>query len=112
MITNNWFCSLSDVINPAYNALGIFFGISQLRLPRESFSRFVLLLYIWFCLIFRTCYQSMMFEFMTSDMRKPMPESIDDLRKMNYTIVVDRDVILLLYEQLNDREEWVKLKFF
>jgi hypothetical protein len=100
MITNNWFCSLSDVTNPAYNALGIFFGISQLRLPCESFSRFVLLLYIWFCLIFRTCYQSMMFEFMTSDMRKPVPASIDDLILMNYTIFTDESVLYFVNTQL------------
>ncbi|KAG5666813.1 hypothetical protein PVAND_014823 [Polypedilum vanderplanki] len=73
---------------PAYNALGIFFGIGQTRLPRHYFSRLILLLFIWFCLIIRTCYQSMLFEFMTSDMRKPLPESIDDLIKWNYTIVV------------------------
>ncbi|KAG5666723.1 hypothetical protein PVAND_014735 [Polypedilum vanderplanki] len=74
--------------DPAYNALGIIFGISQLRLPNEAIHRMVLLLFIWFCLMFRTCYQSMLFEFMTSDMRKPLPTSIDDIREMNYTIVV------------------------
>jgi hypothetical protein len=29
-----------------------------------------------------------MFEFMTSDMRKPLPESLEDLQKMNYTTIV------------------------
>ncbi|KAG5679499.1 hypothetical protein PVAND_009063 [Polypedilum vanderplanki] len=76
------------VIHPAYNALGIFFGISQLRLPNESFCRAILLIYLWYCLIIRTCWQSMMFEFMTSDMRKPLPESIEDLFRMNYTILL------------------------
>ncbi|KAG5666986.1 hypothetical protein PVAND_014989 [Polypedilum vanderplanki] len=78
--------------NPAYNALGIMFGISQLRLPKESGNRLMLALFLWFCLIFRTCYQSMLFEFMTSDMRKPLPVSIEDLIKYNYTII-------LLYSQ-------------
>ncbi|KAG5668282.1 hypothetical protein PVAND_016229 [Polypedilum vanderplanki] len=73
--------------NPAYNALGIIFGISQLRLPLESGNRMMLALFIGFCLIFRTCYQSMLFEFMTSDMRKPLPASIEDLIKYNYAIV-------------------------
>ncbi|KAG5673112.1 hypothetical protein PVAND_003186 [Polypedilum vanderplanki] len=74
--------------SPGYNNLGIFFGISQLLVPKESFCRFILILNIWFCLIIRTCWQSMMFEFMTSDMRKPLPESIEDLIEMNYTIVM------------------------
>ncbi|KAG5671293.1 hypothetical protein PVAND_001498 [Polypedilum vanderplanki] len=77
---------------PGFNAVGIFFGISQLRLPRESFCRALLIIFIWFCLIIRTCWQSMMFEFMTTDMQKPLPASIVDLRKMNYTIVVHNDV--------------------
>ncbi|KAG5668094.1 hypothetical protein PVAND_016049 [Polypedilum vanderplanki] len=76
------------VQNPAYNALGVIFGIGQLRLPHESVNRMILLIFLWFCLIFRTCYQSMLFEFMTSDMRKPLPASINDLKEMNYTIVV------------------------
>jgi hypothetical protein len=29
-----------------------------------------------------------MFEFMTTDMRKPLPETIDDLVRWNYTIVM------------------------
>jgi hypothetical protein len=95
--------SFAGIANPAYNALGILFGISQLRLPRESFSRFILLLFIWFCLIFRTCYQSMMFEFMTSDMQKPLPASLDDLIKMNYTIVTQINAFDYLEMQINGR---------
>ncbi|KAG5667697.1 hypothetical protein PVAND_015668 [Polypedilum vanderplanki] len=80
--------ALTGINNPAYNALGSMFGISQLRLPQESSNRIALLLFIWFWLIFRTCYQSKLFEFMTTDMRKPMPTSINDLSEMNYTIVL------------------------
>ncbi|KAG5679482.1 hypothetical protein PVAND_009047 [Polypedilum vanderplanki] len=75
--------------NPAYNALGIFFGISQLRLPNESFCRAIFIIYLWYCLIIRTCWQSMMFEFMTTDMRKPLPQLIEHFLSMNYTMVWD-----------------------
>ncbi|KAG5671331.1 hypothetical protein PVAND_001534 [Polypedilum vanderplanki] len=77
-----------DVKTPGFNALSIFFGISQIKLPTELFCRIILILFIWFCLIFRTCWQSKMFEFMTTDMRKPLPTSIEDLKEMNYTIVL------------------------
>ncbi|KAG5671312.1 hypothetical protein PVAND_001517 [Polypedilum vanderplanki] len=92
--------------NPAYNALAIFMGISQLRLPTESFCRFILLMYIWFCLMIRTCWQSKMFEFMTSDMRKPLPESFEDLKEMNYTIVFPNFTasLILLDEIAQGRE--------
>ncbi|KAG5671269.1 hypothetical protein PVAND_001475 [Polypedilum vanderplanki] len=88
---------------PAYNALGIFFGISQLRLPKESFCRVILIIYIWFCLIIRTCWQSKMFEFMTSDMRKPLPASIEDIRKMNYIYVVPTNRFNFFMEMLNNK---------
>ncbi|KAG5670816.1 hypothetical protein PVAND_001054 [Polypedilum vanderplanki] len=92
------------VNNLAYNALGIFFGVSQLRLPKESFPRSILIIFIWFCLIIRTCWQSMMFEFMTSDMRKPLPASIEDLIKMNYTVLIDQFKLKYYYKLLNGRE--------
>ncbi|KAG5679491.1 hypothetical protein PVAND_009055 [Polypedilum vanderplanki] len=89
------------IIHPAYNALGIFFGIAQLRLPRESFCRSILIIYLCFCLIIRTCWQSKMFEFTTTDMRKPLPESIEDLLSMNYKVIgPDED---LYKEILNGR---------
>ncbi|KAG5669170.1 hypothetical protein PVAND_017064 [Polypedilum vanderplanki] len=74
--------------DPAFKTLGVIFGISQLKLPQKTVNRFVLGLFLWFCLMFRTCYQSKLFEFMTSDMRKPLPASIEDLKEMNYTIVL------------------------
>ncbi|KAG5671307.1 hypothetical protein PVAND_001512 [Polypedilum vanderplanki] len=97
--------------NPAYNALGIFYGISQLRLPRESFPRATLIIFIWFCLIIRTCWQSKMFELMTSDMRKPLPRTLEDLRKMNYTVVVDKLKFGVYEDLLNGRESPNILKF-
>jgi hypothetical protein len=98
--------------NPTYNALGIFFGISQTKLPRENFARILLAMFLFLCLIFRTCYQSKMFEFMTTDMRKPPPETLEDLISMNYTVVVEfeqypgywetqyANIALQLYEEL------------
>jgi hypothetical protein len=73
------------------NAVSIFFGISQIKLPRENFPRMLLSMFIFLCLIFRTCYQSKMFEFMTTDMRRASPETIEDLCSMNYTVVVQKD---------------------
>ena len=75
-----------QALHPALNIVQIFFGIAQFRLPQASVPRFILMLFIGFCLIFRTCYQSKMFEFMTSEMRKPPPSDVKDLMDMNYTI--------------------------
>jgi hypothetical protein len=75
-----------EVKNPFLNVVSIFFGISQTRLPVESFPRFILVLFVFFCLIFRTCYQNKMFQFMTSSPRKIPPKTIEDLIDRNYTV--------------------------
>ncbi|KAG5671226.1 hypothetical protein PVAND_001435 [Polypedilum vanderplanki] len=98
------FSYFSVTDNPIYNVVAIFMGISQLRLPNESFSHSIWLIFILFCLIIRTCWQSKMFEFMTSNMRKPLPESIDDLKKMNYTIMVVENHLNYNNELLNELE--------
>jgi hypothetical protein len=72
---------------PSYNVLGTFFGISQQRLPRESFARCLLIFFVFFCFMVRTLYQSMMFDFIATDMRKPIPDSFDEIIAQNYTIV-------------------------
>jgi hypothetical protein len=72
---------------PAYNALGTFFGIPQTRLPVRSFPRFLLVSFIIFCLVFRTAYQGVMFEFITTDMRKTTPESKDAAFDRNYSLI-------------------------
>ena len=45
------------VQTPSLNVVGAFFGITQTRLPENNFARFILILFIFFCLIFRTAYQ-------------------------------------------------------
>lgn len=71
---------------PAFNIVIIFFGISQTRIPNENFSRQILIFFVYFCLVFRTCYQSKIFEFMTSNPRRTPPKTIDDLIERDYTI--------------------------
>jgi hypothetical protein len=74
------------VKTPAWNVISIFFGISQTQLPTKDFSRFILLLFIYFCLIFRTCFQSKFFEFMTSEPRRSPPKTIVDVIERGYTV--------------------------
>ncbi|KAG5676547.1 hypothetical protein PVAND_006372 [Polypedilum vanderplanki] len=96
----------AGVKSPGYNVISILFGFSQSQVPRENFSRIILFFFIWFCLMFRNCYQSMIFDFMTTDMRKPMPQSVDDLYRMNYKIIcLDHEgYIEMNKEIINGRE--------
>jgi hypothetical protein len=73
---------------PGLNATQIFFGIGLTKLPTRSTSRFILIIFVMFCLILRSCYQSKMFDFITSDMRKPLPRTIEEVIEHGYTIVL------------------------
>ncbi|CAG9801202.1 unnamed protein product [Chironomus riparius] len=88
------------VYTPFWNVISIFFGISQTKLPNKNFSRFILMLFIYFCLIFRTCFQSKFFEFMTSEPRHPPPKTIDDLIEKNYS-VYSLNASIGVFENLN-----------
>jgi hypothetical protein len=78
---------------PAFNVVGTFFGIGQVRLPVESFPRFILMCFILFCLIIRTAYQGVSYDMMTKDMKKPLPKTIHDLYLQNYTILVEKHIV-------------------
>jgi len=94
-----------ETLTPLLNIFHIFFGISQMKLPAASVPRIILILFIVFCLIFRTCYQSMMFEFMTSEMRKPPPSTIKDLVTNGYKIITcDQGHLHQLLKHVTDEE--------
>jgi hypothetical protein len=77
-----------NIWTPTLNVVYIFFGLGQMKLPDKWFPRFILLMFIIFCLIFRTAYQSLLFEFMTSDMRKSSPKTIEELKHKNFTLLL------------------------
>lgn len=89
-----------NIQTPALNVVSTFFGISQLKVPVKTFSRFLLLLFVMFCLIFRTCYQSELFEFMTNEPRRPAPKTIEDLTMRNYTLYLSENYKIDILEHL------------
>ncbi|CAG9799794.1 unnamed protein product [Chironomus riparius] len=90
---------------PIWNVISIFFGISQTQLPNKNFSRFILMIFIYFCLIFRTCFQSKFFEFMTSEPRRPPPKTFSDLIDRNYNVYAIKSLTQVT-EGSNGFERW------
>lgn len=88
----------ADVKLAGFNIIQIFFGIGLNKLPEKWFPQLLLLLFITFCLIFRTAYQSVLFEFITTDMRKPLPTSFQQLIDQNYQFV------FTLFDKTNEFE--------
>lgn len=91
---------------PSLNVMRIFFGLSLEKLPKKTFARFVLTMFVLFCVVFRTCYQSKMFDFLTSEQRKEPPKSIEDLIKNNYTMYVSEFSNHLKNLISHEKEQW------
>lgn len=81
-----------NVSSPAFNVILIVFGFSQDPLPQRNFTRFLLIVFILYCLIMRTAWQGKMFEFMQQDMRKPEVKSIEEMIEKNFTLYIESDV--------------------
>lgn len=76
-----------NVRTPGQNMSRAFFGISQTILPGRNFARYLLMMFILFCLIIRTAYQSKMFEFLQKEIRKPEFKLIQELIKNNFSFI-------------------------
>lgn len=79
-----------NISTPSLNLTGTFFGIGQIALPGRNFSRYILMMFILFCLIIRTAYQGKMFEILQKDLRKPEIQTIDELIQKNITILLTK----------------------
>jgi hypothetical protein len=86
------------VQGPTLNFFGTVFGVAQHRLPLKSFPRFLLMMFLIFCLILRTCHQSMLYELMQKDLRRPEIETIDEAINKGYTFYL-RHSSVQRYEQ-------------
>lgn len=75
----------TNIKTPIVNLIATFLAGGQFKIPQRNFARFLLMLFIIWSLIIRTCYQSLLFTYLQSDMRKPIIKTKDELFKMNLT---------------------------
>ena len=68
-----------NITNQYTNLLLIFVGGSQHVLPRYNFARYLLMIFILFCLIQRTLYQGSLYKFLQSDNRASEVKTIDEM---------------------------------
>ena len=78
-----------NISTPNINLASIFLNGGQFKIPGRNFSRFLLMLFIIWCLIIRTCYQSMLFEFLQADKRKSPVKSLDEALDKNLTLFAE-----------------------
>lgn len=92
----------ANIRMPAMNVIGTFFGIGQVQLPVANFPRLILMYFILFCLIIRTAYQGVLFELITSDIKKPAPDTIEELIKLDFKFFIQNGVLFDDFMVLRD----------
>jgi len=100
-----------NVTTPTLNVMAAFVGGAQTTLPGRNFARFLLMLFIFFSLIIRTCHQSKLFAYLQADIIKSEIQSIDELIEQKGLIYVpsgaDFQTVQQRFEQViryNDKE--------
>jgi len=96
-----------NVTTPTLNIMIAFVGGGQMRLPDKNFARFLLMLFIMFSLIIRTCHQSKYFEYLQADFIKHEIQTSDELIERNYTIYVPLD-----FEKLGNIQRFRNVKTY
>jgi len=79
-----------NVSTPSLNIMIAFVGGGQFTLPRGNFARILLMIFILFSLIIRTCHQSKLFEYLQADIIKSEIQSIDELIERNVIIYIPK----------------------
>lgn len=77
------------VLFPSLGSLQIFFGLGYVHVAETNFGRIVFIAFTLFCLVIRTAYQGKMFDFMITEVRHPMPHTVEELFDSNIEIVDD-----------------------
>jgi hypothetical protein len=67
------------VKNPFLNVFAVLFGVSQSKLPKGNFARYILMIFIIYALVVRTVYQAGIYNIIKSNARKPEVASIDEM---------------------------------
>lgn len=74
----------TDVENPIINMLIAIFGLSQTKLPKGNFARFLLMIFLLFCLVQRNLYQGALYIFLQSDGRHKEVQSLEEMVSKNF----------------------------
>lgn len=80
-----------NVQNPSMNLINAVLGGTQKTLPNRNFARFILMLFIIFCLVMRSAYVGSLYKFLQSEDRKEPAATIQELIDQNYELHMYRN---------------------
>lgn len=85
------FCYGRNIRTPTINMISIVLNGAQFKVPFRNFSRFIFVLFVWWSLIMRTCYQSELFKYLQADPRRPPLTSIEAMEESGFCIHTGSD---------------------
>lgn len=74
----------TGIKTPIMNMLVAICGETQTKLPKRNFSRFLLMMFLLFCLVKRNVYQGALYIFLQSDGRHKEVQSIDEMIEQGF----------------------------
>jgi hypothetical protein len=95
-----------DVRTPTLNVASIFLNGSQNRVPGRNFARFLLMMFVVWSLIIRTCYQSELYKNLQQDLRKPRFTTIKELNENNFTLLYSgREGAEINFDEISNKRQ-------
>ena len=88
------FIAGQGINSPTMNQMSIFLNGGQSRMPGESFARFLVIVFVVWSMIIRTCHQSMLFELLQADLRKPTIRTLDEFFESNLKLFLDKNILI------------------
>jgi hypothetical protein len=88
-----------NVKSPVMNMAVAIFGLQQTVLPARNFSRFILMMFLIFCLVNRNVYQGALYLFLQSDGRHKDIKSVDEMEERNFNYYVFESYIDFVHNQ-------------
>jgi hypothetical protein len=76
-----------DIRTPTLNMVSIFLNGAQHKVAGRNFARFMLMMFVLWTLIIRTCYQSELYKNLQGDLRKPRIKTVEELNEQNFTFL-------------------------
>lgn len=96
--------------NEYLNILIGFVGMSQTKVPQRNFPRFLLMMFLIFCLIIRSLYTGQMFNILKTDIRSKEFTTIHDFYKADFEFFIYETLAERLdYSEINNRRRVIKI---
>lgn len=99
-LRNRNFVYGEGIATPMTNLISTFLTGAQFKVPRRNFARFLVILISFWCMIIRTCHQSLLFKYLQGDPRKPSIKTLAAAIENNFTFLAlsTRDDVLEVAE--------------